>query len=48
MKHNLIVILIAYFCFVAGYAQQAVTPETALDAYIHNDDPTWGWEMRNV
>ena len=48
MKRNLIVILIAYFCFVAGYAQQAVTPETALNAYVHNDDPTWGWEVRNV
>ncbi len=48
MKRNLIVILIAYFCSNAVYAQQAVTPETALDSYIHNDDPTWGWEVRNV
>ncbi|MDR2815112.1 MAG: PhoPQ-activated pathogenicity-related family protein, partial [Proteiniphilum sp.] len=31
-----------------GYAQQTITPETALDAYIHNNDPTWGWEVRNV
>jgi PhoPQ-activated pathogenicity-related protein len=48
MKRNLIVILIAYFCFVAVYAQQTITPETALDAYIHNNDPTWGWEIRDV
>jgi len=48
MKRNLIVILIAYFCFVVGYAQQTITPETALDAYIHNDDPTWGWEVRKT
>lgn len=48
MKRNLIIILIAYFCFVVGYAQQTITPETALDAYIHNDDPTWAWEIRDV
>lgn len=48
MKRNLIVILIAYLCSIAVYAQQAVTPETALNAYVHNDDPTWGWEVRNV
>jgi PhoPQ-activated pathogenicity-related protein len=41
-------ILAVYFCFVTGYAQQSATPETALDAYIHNNDPTWGWEVRNV
>ncbi len=48
MKRNLIVLLIAFFCFVAGYAQQTITPETALEAYINNNDPTWGWEIRNV
>ena len=48
MKQILIVILIALFCSGAVYAQQAVTPETALDAYVHNDDPTWGWEVRKT
>lgn len=48
MKRNLIVLLIALFGFVAVYAQQAITPETALNAYVHNDDPTWGWEVRNT
>lgn len=48
MKRNLLVLFIAYFCFVAGYAQQAITPETALDAYINNEDPTWAWEVRDV
>lgn len=47
MKRNLFVFLIAIFYFVVGYAQQAITPETALNAYVHNDDPTWGWEVRD-
>ncbi|MDR1516726.1 MAG: PhoPQ-activated pathogenicity-related family protein [Dysgonamonadaceae bacterium] len=33
--------------FVAGYAQQ-ITPETALERYIHNDDRTFGWEIRDT
>lgn len=40
MKRNLILLLIAFFCFVAGYAQQTITPETALKAYLNNNDPT--------
>lgn len=48
MKRNLIVILIALFSYVAIYAQQTIIPETALKAYVHNDDPTWGWEVRNT
>ena len=48
MKRNLLVLLIAYFCFVAGYTQQAITPKTALNAYFNNDDPTWAWEIRDV
>lgn len=45
---KLLLFLTVFFCSLAGCAQQRVTPETALDAYIHNDDPTWGWEVRNV
>lgn len=45
---RLLFILTVYFCVIVGYAQQAVTPETALNAYVHNDDPTWGWEVRNT
>jgi PhoPQ-activated pathogenicity-related protein len=45
---RLLLILAVYFCFVVGYAQQTITPETALNAYIHNNDPTWGWEIRDV
>jgi hypothetical protein len=45
MKRNLILILIAYFFFVVGYAQQTITPETALKSYLNNNDPTWGWEI---
>ncbi|HAR38322.1 MAG TPA: PhoPQ-activated pathogenicity-like protein PqaA type, partial [Porphyromonadaceae bacterium] len=49
MRRNLILILIAYCCFIAAvYAQETITPETALNAYIHNNDPTWGWEIRNT
>lgn len=45
---KLLFILVIYFCFVSGYAQQTITPETALSAYVHNDDPTWGWEVRKT
>lgn len=48
MKRNLLIILLASFCFIAGNAQQPITPETALNAYIHNNDPTWGWEIRDI
>ncbi|RNC66532.1 PhoPQ-activated pathogenicity-related family protein [Proteiniphilum sp. X52] len=44
---RLLFILTVYFCVIVGFGQQAITPETALDAYVHNDDPTWGWEVRN-
>ncbi len=48
MKRKLFAILLAYFCLFSGYTQQIITPETALDAYVNNDDPTWAWEVRNV
>ncbi len=40
-------ILTASLFFLASYAQQAITPATALDAYISNGDPTYAWEVRN-
>ncbi|WP_298652360.1 PhoPQ-activated protein PqaA family protein [uncultured Proteiniphilum sp.] len=45
---RLLFILAVYFSIVIGYAQQVITPETALNAYVHNDDRTWGWEVRNT
>ena len=44
---RLLFILTVYFCVIVGFGQQAITPETALGAYVRNDDPTWGWEVRN-
>ena len=48
MKRNLLLILVALLCHFLLYGQQTIGPETALNAYVHNDDPTWGWEVRNV
>src|SRR5690554_4090697 len=48
MKRKFFAILFACFCLISGYTQQIITPETALNAYINNDDPTWAWEVRNV
>lgn len=31
---------------VASYAQTAITPATALDAYLNNGDSIWSWEVR--
>ncbi len=44
MGRYVAIILLVPFCFITGYAQRSITPKTALDAYIHNNDPTWGWE----
>ena len=33
--------------FAASYAQLSITPSTALDAYLKNDDLTLAWEVRN-
>ena len=49
MRRNLFVILIASCYFIAAvYTQETITPRTALDAYTHNDDSTWGWEIRKT
>ncbi len=40
-------ILTASLFFLASYAQQAITPVTALDAYIGNGDPTYAWEVHD-
>lgn len=44
MGRYVAIILLVPFSFITGYAQRSITPKTALDAYIHNNDPTWGWE----
>lgn len=43
--------LLVLFCFsliFVSYSQNAVTPQTALDAYVHNTDQTGGWEIRKT
>lgn len=45
---KIIFVIVALVCFNTGFAQQLITPETALDAYVFNDDLTWGWEVRNT
>jgi PhoPQ-activated pathogenicity-related protein len=47
MKKMLLIIAVCFYA-TATFAQQHVTPETALDAYIHNNDDTWGWEVRDT
>lgn len=46
MKKIFLFFLTGWF-FVASYAQQPVTPSTALEAYLNNGDPTWAWEVRD-
>ena len=46
MKKLFLFLLTLWLC-VASFAQQAITPATALDAYLNNGDPTWAWEVRN-
>lgn len=48
MKRIFIFFFIATCCLTGGLAQQQITPETALEHYLNNDDPTWGWEIREV
>ena len=45
---KLILIIAVLVCVSTGFAQQLITPETALRSYVFNDDPTWGWEVRNT
>ncbi|MDR0574499.1 MAG: PhoPQ-activated pathogenicity-related family protein [Tannerella sp.] len=40
-------ILLFGLLFTALDAQQAITPSTALDAYLNNGDNTWAWEVQN-
>ncbi len=46
MKKILFVLAASLF-FIVSYAQQAITPATALNAYLNNGDPTWAWEVRD-
>ncbi|MDR3267379.1 MAG: PhoPQ-activated pathogenicity-like protein PqaA type, partial [Tannerella sp.] len=44
-------LLLLFLCLsllsaVYGKDKIIVTPATALDAYLNNDDPTWAWEVR--
>ena len=47
MKKIFLFFLTGWF-FVASFAQPSITPATALDAYLHNGDPTWAWEVRDL
>jgi len=44
---KIILFFLTGWLFVASYAQPTITPATALDAYLHNGDPTWAWEVRD-
>ncbi len=33
--------------FIVSTQSQQITPATALDSYLHNNDPTWAWEVRD-
>jgi hypothetical protein len=46
MKRIFLFFLISWL-FVASYAQLTITPSTALDAYLNNDDPSNAWELRD-
>ena len=46
MRHYFYTLLFGLF-FTASYAQQAITPSTALDAYLNNGDNTCAWEVQN-
>lgn len=52
MKRKLfrVVSLTLVSCFLTMYvkAQPALTPETALDGYIHNGDKTFHWELKET
>lgn len=44
--HFLTVVLIQTILFLDANAQTAITPETALHAYINNGDKTFRWELK--
>jgi hypothetical protein len=45
MKRGFIFVLTCLL-FLASYAQQTITPTTALDAYLNNADSNLAWEVR--
>jgi PhoPQ-activated pathogenicity-related protein len=47
-KAHVCAILITFFCSVQVLGQQAVSPETALDAYLNNGDKTYKWELKGT
>ncbi len=40
-------VLIVWLFAVISYSQQ-ITPANALQSYLNNGDPTWGWEVRDT
>ena len=46
MKKIFVIFLTLWFTALS-YAQQAIVPSTALDAYLGNSDATWAWEVRD-
>jgi len=46
MKRIFLFFLTVWF-FVVSYAQLSISPSTALDVYLHNDDLSKVWELRN-
>ena len=45
-KQRLFWVILILLSFPVGYAQQGVTPETALMHYLNNNDHTYAWEVR--
>lgn len=46
IKKRLYSVILILFAISVGYAQQGVTPETALMHYVNNGDRTFAWEVR--
>ncbi len=48
MRRSSFIVLLAFFAFTLQLkAQPAITPETALKAYINNGDKTFSWELKD-
>jgi PhoPQ-activated pathogenicity-related protein len=47
MKKLFITLFAILSCILIVHAQ-TITPSTALDAYLHNDDATYAWEVRDT
>ena len=47
MKHFVVSVLLTFLFIIPGRAQQAITPETALKAYLDNGDNSYQWSVRD-